>query len=162
MSKTLPDLGARMRKITRKGSSQMGIEKIAIIVICILVLIAAVLYISRSKLLDWIRNMPGYKYDETDKVITPGSDEIAKFQGCNPKTGVIDHEIVWVCTDTSKCDKTLVNTGLDWPIGGEIGSVDSGGIIRITDATTKAKYPNLHLSYKFKDTNVLCRVSANN
>lgn len=72
----------------KKGS--MAVEKVVTLIIVLMVIVVAMLLIFKPDILNWMRNLPQYSYNDSDREIVLSPDELAKV-GCEKLVGRIDN-----------------------------------------------------------------------
>lgn len=134
-----------------KRAEQETMRNIIIAVVAFVVLVLILFLIFRSQILDYVRNLPGYSTNQTDRVIDATSklDNLKSSLGCGKNTvGTIksisserNFIVDWVSSSayrvyigTSSTELLIYNSGsleLDENINEKVGQVDDGGVIRI-------------------------------
>lgn len=73
--------------VSKKGEN-VAIPKLVTVIIVILVIAVLILFLTKADILNYLRNLPSYKYNETDKTIDEiSSDTAIKSTDCPVKIG---------------------------------------------------------------------------
>jgi len=70
----------------KKG--EIAVEKVVTLIIVLLVIVVALLLIFKPEILNWMKNLPEYSYNDSDREIVLSPDELAKV-GCEKLVGRI-------------------------------------------------------------------------
>jgi hypothetical protein len=66
----------------KSKSGELNINKLIIIILCILVLLALLMFIYKTPILDWLRNLPGYQYENDTEIEAPEVIDAAASLAC--------------------------------------------------------------------------------
>jgi hypothetical protein len=64
-----------LRKINKKGA-ELATNKIIVIVLCLIVLAAVLLYVFRARVNEWIQNLPAYGSQEDKEITVTGEGQV--------------------------------------------------------------------------------------
>jgi hypothetical protein len=66
----------------KSKSAELELNKLIIIILCILVLLALLMFIYRTSILEWLRNLPGYNYENDTEIEAPDTIDAAASLAC--------------------------------------------------------------------------------
>lgn len=73
--------------LDKKG--EIAVEKVVTLIIVLLVIVVAILIIFKPDILNWMKNLPEYSYNDSDKEIVLSPDQLAEI-GCEKLVGRIE------------------------------------------------------------------------
>ncbi|MEK6935848.1 MAG: hypothetical protein AABW67_03605 [Nanoarchaeota archaeon] len=166
-----------MELIRLNKKAELSITQLVSLILVLVVIVVVIITILNPRIWDWARNLPDYKYDDSDKVIdTSGSSKDNIVQGsCPVVVGKINSttRYNWIYLNNIKTDLLWKEERieLDEIINEKIASIEKG-IIKIDPKwfvpETRKKHPKLPSiddlrlldgAYKMLNLNDLCRVN---